>query len=226
MAGTSLEEHLAAFDNGRAIRVVNWHNTPPSRARALERELRGYAKRFSAVSLADLDQFFDTGQWHKDRPGFIPVFYDGFHNNVDVAAQVCDQIGMRAWFFPPTGFLTTPAADQRAFAAAHQITLVEEDANLDRIAMTTEELARIAVNHEVANHTRSHTAGMEVKDAAEVNREVTGAHQLLEDVTGRAPVAFAWRKGTPFDPNDPGEAELLRLGYRYLFSNTKLERIQ
>lgn len=226
MAGTSLADHLAAFDSGRAIRVVNWHNTPPSRAGALERELRGYARRFAPVSLADLDRFFDTGQWHKDRPGFIPVFYDGFRNNVDVAARVCDQLGLRAWFFPPTGFLTTPAADQRAFAAAHQITLVEEEADADRIAMTTEELARIAQNHEVANHTRGHTASIEVREPEAVRREVTGAHELLAEVTGRSPVAFAWRKGTPFDPADPGEAELLRLGYRYLFSNTKLERIQ
>lgn len=226
MAPTSLAQHLDAFQAGRAIRVVNWHNTPRSRATKLRRELEGYTERFSPVSLDDLDEFFETGAWHRDRPGFIPVFYDGYRNNIDVAAAICDELGLLAWFFPPTGLLTTPEPDQRAFAAAHNITLLEEEGDQDRLAMTLDELAGIAGSHEVAHHTWGHAACAEIRDADDVRREITQPHRLLEEVTGRPPAAFAWRRGTSFDPNDRGSAELLRLGYRYVFSNTKLERIQ
>lgn len=221
-----LDDQLRAFEEGRLVRVVNYHNTPASRARGLEAELRGYLRRFDAVSLDDLDRFYDTGRWHIDRPGFLPVFYDGYRNNATVAARVCGHLGLRAWFFPPTGFLTTPAHDQRGYAVGHRIQLVDDERHQDRLAMTLDELAEIGAHHEVANHTDGHAASDEVRTPDDVDCEVTRAHRVIEHVTGRAPTVFAWRRGTPFDAAEPGNAELLRLGYRYLFSNTKVERIQ
>ncbi len=68
--------HQDAFARGELIRVVNFHSTPESGRAALEKELAEYAEAFAPVSMDDLEQLFETGEWHKDKPGVLPVFYE------------------------------------------------------------------------------------------------------------------------------------------------------
>ena len=110
--------HRAAVARGHFIRVVNYHNTPSSRRDALREELSLYAQRFASLTLTDLDSFFATGEWPVDRPGFLPVFYEGYRNSAEVAASVCDELGLTGWFPVCTGFVDCPVEEQEAFAPA------------------------------------------------------------------------------------------------------------
>lgn len=225
MSILTTEFQREAFASGRFIRVVNWHNTPESERGTLRRELAWYLDRFSPVMPEDLDRFFDSGEWHLPKPGFIPVFYDSYLNHATVAAPVCDELGLRAWFFPPTTFLTVPPEQQQAYADAHDIDLVAEERSQPRLAMSLDDLAQIGKRHVIAGHTANHEQAVNIRTPEDVQREVFEPLRLIQDVTGQAPTAFAWLYGRPFDADSVAGKAMLDAGVRYAVSNTAYQRI-
>ncbi|NUS03009.1 MAG: polysaccharide deacetylase family protein [Hamadaea sp.] len=225
MTGYGFGQHRAALREGRYIRVVNYHNTPESTAGALREELAAYAASFDCVTLEDLDRFYATGEWAPRRPGFIPVFYEGYLNNATVAARICDELGLIAWFPIITRFLDCPVPEQRAFAEAHDITLVEEELSLDRLAMTWDDVAEIGQRHVVIPHTGSHEEIERVLTAEDVEREIVRPRRDIERVTGREAPGFVWLHGTEFGGNPVQDDWVREAGYRYQISNTMIQRI-
>lgn len=225
MSILTAEHQRASFASGAFLRVVNWHNTPEAERAKLRTDLASYAQHYEPVSPEDLDRLFETGQWRKPKPGFIPVFYDSYLNNATVAAPVCDELGLTAWFFPPTAFLSVPPDDQRAYANAHNIDLVEEERDQPALAMTWEHIEVISRRHVVAAHTANHVQASEVQTRQDVEREVLAPVRQIEQVTGVRPPAFAWLYGTPFDPSSVAGRALIDAGVRYAVSNTAYQRI-
>lgn len=221
----SFAEHAAALEAGRHLRVVNYHNTPASLEGELEADLRAYLAAYDPVTPDDLDAFLDTGRWPTERPGFVAAFYDGYRNHATVAGPVCDRLGVTAWFLPPTGFLATPPAEQRAFADAHDMWVLEEELGQDRLALSFDELAGLAERHVVLAHTATHAAADETVDRADLDREVAGPRKDLERVTGRAPLGMVWKFGAPYDPQHPSGRAIRDAGYRFVVSNTAIQRI-
>ncbi|MEO3890814.1 hypothetical protein [Nonomuraea sp. B5E05] len=225
MTGNGFAQHRAALREGRYLRVVNYHNTPESMADALRRELAGYAASFDCVTLEHLDAFYATGRWPLERPGFIPVFYEGYLNNATVAAPICDELGLVAWFPIITRFLDCPVPEQRAFAEAHDITLVEEELSHDRLAMTWDDVAEIGQRHVVVPHTGSHEEIGRVRTAEDVEREIVRPRRDVERATGREAPAFVWLRGTEFGTSPVQDGWVRDAGYRYQISNTMIQRI-
>lgn len=214
----------SAFAAGRYLRVVNWHNTPASQRRRLRRELAWYLERFDPVRPEHLDAFTDTGTWPMPRPGFLPAFWDGYRNHATVAGPVCDELGISAWFFPPTGFLDCEAEQQRSYAAAHDIDLVAEEPD-GPWAMSWDDLATLAVRHTVAAHTAHHVPATAITTEADIRREVHDPVRRLTEVTGRAPASFAFLLGTaPVAGTLAGDG-VLGSGVRYATTNTSYLRI-
>lgn len=222
----SLQAHRAAFDRGHFLRVVNWHNTPATAADSLRRELAEYARVFSAVTLADLDRFYETGRWHLPRPGFLPVFYEGYRNSAEVAAPILEELGLTGWFFVCTGFLDTPPPQQEAYARAHSIGLVPEDLDRARpIAMTWDQVRDLSRNHVVTPHTASHESVGWIRTEDDVQREIVGPKQRMDAVTGQDSACFAWLEGTHYGHDPVNDEAVRRAGYRYVFSNTMIQRL-
>ncbi len=219
------EHQREVFAAGAFIRVVNWHNTPMSERHQLKAELASYASHYEPVVPEDLDRFYETGKWGKTKPGLIVAFYDGYLNNATVAAPVCDELGLTAWFFPPTTFPSVAPESQRDYADAHEIILVPEERQQSSLAMTWSEIESISRRHVVAGHTANHAAANEVLTAADVEREVLEPIRLIHEMTGRLPPAFAWLHGTAFDPNSVACRAVRDAGIRYLASNTAYQRI-
>lgn len=216
---------LTTFAAGKFLRVINWHNTPASQRGTLRAELAWYRQHYQPLLPADLDRFFETGRWHLDRPGFIPVFYDSFLNNATVAAPVLDELGITGWFFPTTAILSVPPEEQAVYAAEHHITVVEEERSQPAVAMTWDHLAVIAERHVVAAHTAHHASAASIQSAEDVQREIIDPIRQITDLTGVTPPAFAFLYGTPPDPATPAGAAVLSSGVRYAVSNTAYLRI-
>lgn len=214
-----------AFAAGAFLRVVNWHNTLESERAKLRAELAWYAERHDPVRPGDLDRLFETGQWTGSRPGFIPAFYDGYRNHVTVAAPVCDELGITAWFFPPTAFLSVPPDGQREYAEDHDIGLLAEEFDQPAFAMTWDDLEAISRRHVVAAHTANHVSDTEIVTGEDAEREVLEPVRRIEEVTGACPPAFAWCLGAPFDPSSPAGRAVVAAGIRYQVSNTAYQRI-
>ena len=112
---------LGKLATGPLVRTINFHNTIGAHAARLERQLMAAGERFGAVDEDDLDRLLSGGAWHGRKPPLIPVFYEGYRNNYDVALTLLERAGLRGWFFIPTSFIDTPVPDQHAFARAHQL---------------------------------------------------------------------------------------------------------
>ena len=139
--------------------------------------------------------------------------------------QLCDELGITAWFFPPTAFLDVPPEQQRDYADRPDIDLVEEERDQPALAMSWDQLEVISRRHVVAAHTANHAQARHIVTAQDVQREVLGPVRRIEEVTGRRPPAFAWLYGTPFDPDSVAGRALLDAGIRYAVSNTAYQRI-
>lgn len=217
--------HRAAIAAGRYLRVVNYHNTPASGRDPLRAELAAYTARFSPLGLADVDAVFETGCWPGDRSGFFPVFYEGYRNSYDVAAGVCEELGITGWFAVCTGFVDCPVAEQELFARSHWIGVVPEEQDGRRLAMSWDELARLSRRHVVFPHTASHAGTADVVTGADLRREVHEPKQRMDALTGQQATVHAWLGGTPYGASAAHDRALLDAGYRYVLSNTMLQCI-
>lgn len=223
--GVSIAEQTRAFAEGRFLRVVNYHNTPAADAAALEAELASYAERFAPVTLQDLDDFRTTGEWHKDKPGLLPVFYEGYRNNAEVAAPLAEKAGLTAWFFIATAFLDVPVAEQYDFAEAHSIGLVEEDVRGERLAMTWDQVGELSERHVVTPHTATHEQISRIVTPEDFEREIFAPKRRMDAVTGQSAALCAFLKGTPLGRSAPHDQALRDAGYRYLVSNTMVQHL-
>ncbi|MFE2374708.1 polysaccharide deacetylase family protein [Streptomyces sp. NPDC059398] len=216
----------ADLRTGHFLRVVNYHNTPPSWKDELVRELRGYAQDFASVGAGDLESFAETGAWHGERPGLLPVFYEGYRDNYAIAAAACDEAGVTGWFFVCTEFVDTLAEEQYDYALAHRIKLVDEDRRGQRTAMSWDEIADLhRRGHVVTPHTASHALARTTVTPADIAREVSEPKRLMDLATGGSAPATAWLEGTGFTGGNAADRALAEAGYRFVFGNTMVQRL-
>jgi peptidoglycan/xylan/chitin deacetylase (PgdA/CDA1 family) len=213
------------FLKGSYIRVINFHNTPHSKKDVYERQLAFCQQHFFPVNENDLANFFKTGQWKKDKPGLIPVFYEGYRNNYEVAAPIAEQYGFVAWFFVPSAFPSIPVGKQRAFAKAHSIGIID-DYQDGRIAMTWDELRELDQKHVIACHTKTHHRLTKDSLDSELRREIVESKEELEQQLGHEVSTFAWLYGSEYGVNPKADAYLHKAGYRYLVSNFKIQKLR
>lgn len=222
----ALSSTLERYRRGAFIRVVNYHSTPRASRDELARELAGFARDYAPVTLDDLDRLFETGEWRHDKPGLIPVFYEGYRNSATVAAPLCDELGLTGWFPIATSFVDCDPDHQEAFARAHWISLVEEDTRGGRIAMNWDEVAELSRHHVVFPHTAHHEGFDTVLSDADIEREVVGSKTALEAVTGQEAPAFVWLHGSSHGQSPRHDAAVRDAGYRYQFANTMIHRLR
>ncbi len=229
MSPLTLTAHREALRGGRHLRLMNYHNTPPSRRGALRDELGALAEHRTPWTLDDLDHAFATGQGpggaRGEKPGFLAVFYEGYAASASVAAQVCDELGITAWFALCTGWIDCPPDQQELFARAHHIALMPEDLEGERLAMSWDEVADVSSRHVVFPHTASHDGFDSPATPGDLAREVLEPKRRLDAVTGQDAPAFAWLHGSPTGVSAAHDAAVRAAGYRYLISNTAIHRL-
>ena len=207
-----------------SLRVVNYHLTPAARKDVLDRELAALSARYAQVREDDLAEYLATGCWPMRRPGVLPVFYNGYRNNFDVARPLLDRHGLVGWFMAVTGFTGCPASDQASFAATHHLTSLAGEYADGRSALSWEELRLLDGAHVVASHTRSHTeAGL--TDVALLENEIPGAQQDFIRHLGHPVRGCAWLFGASFGVNALADAAISRAGHEFLFSNLSVQRL-
>lgn len=219
-------DHRDAVARNRFLRLVNWHNTPASSRDRLRADLARYSSRLVGATFDDLVTFFDEGHWPDDRPRFLPVFYEGYANHVQVAAPVLEELGLVGWFPVCTAFVACPVAEQEVFARSHFIAVAPEEHDGRRLAMTWDEVGELSRRHVVFPHTASHDGIGETVTDADLEREVAEPwREMTARTGGRAVPAFAWMGGTPWGASDRHDAAVTAAGYRFVVSNTMIQRI-
>ena len=224
-APTTFAGHADALAAGNHLRVVNFHATPEASANRLRRELASFARTHDPVGVADLDAFFETGRWPMARPGLLPVFYEGYRDGFDVVAPVLDEVGLTGWFMICTGWVDTPPEHQEAYAHAHHLGLTAAHAGRDRLALSWAEITELSRRHVVTPHTASHSPAVDIRTDADARREVHEPKQRMDAATGGSAPATAWLNGTHHGLVPFADAAVRAAGYRYVFSNTMVQRV-
>jgi peptidoglycan/xylan/chitin deacetylase (PgdA/CDA1 family) len=176
------------------VRVVNYHDVPPNKAKAFERQLQFYRDRFESVDLQQLLRFLD-GQWNPPRPGLILSFDDGFRSHAEIVAPLLERYGFTGWFMVPGGFVDARPEEQIEYARIHEIGHSQFDCEGSRLAMTWEELRHLSDRHVVGCHTWTHQRLRDGLAHHVLEVEIPGALQRLEERLGSPVRVFAWVGG-------------------------------
>ena len=226
----SADETLGALVGGlaagRVIRVVNFHATPRYRADQYRRQMEAYARLFAPITHLTFDSAFD-GTWSDPRPGLMPVLFEGFRDNVDVMLPILEEFGFKGWFFIPSAFPSVVPEVQRSYAKAHRLHLPKHDEyEGDRVAMTWDEAKAVAERgHGFACHSRSHfDLRPDTPDHVLWDEIHTAANEMRNGI-GWPVEIFCWLRGAEAGVNRRADTMLKAAGFRYLFSNFKVQRL-
>lgn len=217
---------VGGLSAGRVLRVVNFHATPRYREAQYRRQVEAYARLFAPITPGNFDSAFD-GTWADARPGLMPVLFEGWRDNVDVLLPILEEHGFKGWFFVPSAFPGVPAPEQRAFAGAHGLRLPSRDEYPgERVVLTWEEARDLAGRgHGFACHSRTHF-DLRPDTPDEVLRdEIFMAAAEFREGLGRPVEIFCWLHGAEAGVNPRADGMLREAGFRYLFSNFKIQRL-
>ncbi len=213
------------FAGGQAIRLINYHSTPRRREAEYRRQLRACAGSHAGLDGDGLARLM-AGERVSDRPLLVPVLFEGFRDNIDVILPIIEACGFTAWFFIPPAFLTVPVAHQRGFAERQTLIYPHDDYPGERISMTWDE-ARAAHRrgHLMACHSRTHTELTPETSDDVLHDEIVLAKHEFEAGLGAEVEMFCYLRGAEWGLNPRADAMLAGAGYRYLFSNFRLQKI-
>jgi peptidoglycan/xylan/chitin deacetylase (PgdA/CDA1 family) len=207
------------------VRAINFHNTSPERAHIFGRQLETCSRYFSSVSEDDLDAYLQTGHWHKDRPGVILAFYEGYRNGYDIVRPMLEKLGLTGWFFVITGFVNAPPEAQLDYAFAHDIGIESYEYEDGRYAMSWNELRELDESHVIASHAQSHESIAPMSEQQRVD-EVVGSQQSFVDGLGHPVRTFVSRGGPAYGEHAPTDRLMEASGYQFVFSNFRIQRLR
>ncbi len=185
--------HSAALLHQRVL-GVNFHDIAAENRAEVTDRLRRASELGSSLDVDDVEG-------RDGAPHIFVAFYDGYHDTGLFGAELCADLGIRAFFFP-------------IFASADPA----------RATLTDSDLKQIATVHELCFHSTSHFAADQVTPDS-VAREVLEPVERMRSITGSRPRIGAWRGGTRFDERNLGDRTLRDLGLRYLVSNWSIEAV-
>jgi hypothetical protein len=211
------------------IRVINYHNTIARCEDSLRAQVVEAAEQFAPVTEDEVMALIAGEPWTKDKPPLIPVFYEGYRNNYDVALKLLEETGLIGWFVVPSAFPDVPVAEQKAMAEMYDIGLEEDEADQPpdgRYALTWDELRAIAgAGHVVACHTAHHRGTADIVTEQDIQVELIDSRARLEEQLGREIRGLAFLWGSPWGEAPAVDAAVMKAGYRLVISNTKWQRL-
>ena len=217
-------ELAAGFRHGRAIHLINYHATPSTHREEYRAQIAACAGRFDSLKDRGIEGLMQGGG---ARPILAPILFEGFRDNYDVLCPILEEYGFVGWFFVPSHFLNVPARHQRIFAARHSLHYGADEYPGDRIALSWPELrAAHARGHLVACHSRNHTALYRDTSDEVLYDEIVVAKKELEDGLGAEVNTFCYLYGAEYGLNPRSDALLVEAGFKYLFSNYRLQKLQ
>lgn len=207
------------------IRVINFHNTSPQRAHIFGRQLQLCSEHFSSVTENDLDAYLQFGRWHKEKPGVILAFYEGYRNGYDVVRPMLEQFGLVGWFLVITGFVDAAPADQLDYAMEHGIGIESREYDDGRYAMNWDELKELDRSHVIANHALSHERIAPMSQHMQ-EAEVLGSQQTFIRNLGHPARTFVSRGGPAYGEHAESDRLIDAAGYQFVISNFNIQRLR
>ncbi len=225
---TTFKEQAAAetpdLHSKPLIRAANFHNTPKYREAEFEEQLQRWSKAFSSVQEDELDTYLTTGRWNKPKPGLIIGLYNGYRNQYDIMLPLLERYGFIGWYFVPTAFASTPAAEQTTFVSTRTLKIIPREYADGRYALNWDELKQLDKRHVVACHTRNHAQVAD--DTAYLQNEIVAPQLDFEQHLGHRVRSFAWLSGSAYGDHPTSDRMIDEARYQFVFSNYKIQKVR
>ncbi|MCF8001757.1 MAG: polysaccharide deacetylase family protein [Halanaerobiales bacterium] len=217
---------LNKIKNGSYIRTINYHNTPDHNKEQFEKQLKYFAEYFFSVNERELEIFLKEKKWNKNKPGLIIAMYNGYRNNYDIMYPLLKKYGFTGWFFVPSAFIDVDSQKQKIFAEQHTLQVIKDEYKDGRYAMNWSELREIAKNNVVGCHTKTHEEIIKTSTEKEMEREIVESKLDIEYEINKKVNSFCWLGGYRYNYNPEAAYFIKKAGYKFMFGNGIIERIQ
>lgn len=194
------------------LRILNYHDVPPSQAQAFERQVARFAERYQPIGRAELLAQRE-GAWHSERPGMLLSFDDGLRSHADVVAPILERYGFAGCFLVPVGFVDANPHEQVEWAREHSIDVVDEYGD-GRVALTWDDVRRLDEKHMIGCHTWDHVRLRRELSGPTLDREIVQARQRLERELGHEVDVFAWVGGEEWSYSAEAAHVIRQAGFR------------
>jgi hypothetical protein len=175
-------------------RVFNYHGTPPRFRDSLARQLDFLLARYQGRSAYELETILAHGPGQQCAALFS--FDDGLANNLEVAAPLLEERGLRGIFCVPADFPSIDAEAQPRWFREHvRATLNEEHlVDADLRGLGWDELTELGRRgHRICSHTRSHCRIDAGTPISVLRHEIVDSRVMLEtQLAGIAVDGFCW----------------------------------
>jgi peptidoglycan/xylan/chitin deacetylase (PgdA/CDA1 family) len=196
-------------------RVFNYHGTPARFRDTLARQFDYLLTRYRGASAHELEPILANGPG--DHAVALFTFDDGLANNLEVAAPLLEERGVRGIFCVPSDFPSVSADDQPRWfrARVRSQKNAEHLVDADLRGLTFSELAELARRgHRICSHTRSHLRIDAHTPAPILEQEIVESRAILESkLPGVVVDGFCWPYD--FDPRARAASALVRKTYGY-----------
>lgn len=201
---------------GPFIRAINYHDVSPKDARGFERQLDFYAEHFECVGPQELIAL-QRGERKSKRPGLILSFDDGLRSHADVVAPLLEARGWVGWFMVPFSFVATAPSAQATYAEEHQIDHTGHEYGDPRIAVSWDDVRRLASHHVVGCHGLTHQRLGDSLASVEIEQEIPLAKSRLEAELGLDTEVFAWIGGDESSYSRAAAQAIAQAGFQMSF---------
>lgn len=182
LAVTCLAPAASAFHRFRYasvnhVRIVYYHFVFGDERERFAEHLRFYRDHYQIISYSEAIERIRRGQ--VDDRYLAISFDDGFKNNVEVAAPILEQFGIRAIFFVVARFIKFGPGQEKELTAFSRSRFI---GHYPLRNMSQDDLRRlITAGHEIGSHTLSH-ARLSALQAAEAEQEIAASKDVIEEM--------------------------------------------
>lgn len=201
------------------LTVLAYHHTPKIYTDLFRDQLNYLLEIYEIISAKQLGMFY-KGQLKYEKPLLLITFDDGIQSN-RYAADLLNELGLKALFFVIPGFINTVKSEQQNFLFTNvypkpNLKLFPEKA--DRLALSWQELRNmIKMGHSVGVHSYTHLLRANTSDQDSLNKEILESKKEIENQISSDAIGFCSPVNSILSVGLK-ELELIKQNYKYFFS--------
>lgn len=166
--------------NERGLYVVNYHGTQRQFLPNLKKQLHFFKSHFSILSPDQLSSFYKAEL--SNGPYLLITFDDGIKNNL-LAADLLDELHIKALFFIVPEFIQTPPEKQKEYFIRCIRPVINpriDQEKEDFEAMNWSDLRGLqSAGHGIGSHTLTHTLVATTSSVERSKNEISGSKEMI-----------------------------------------------
>lgn len=215
------------FVSKNRLRVLIFHDIPPSEEKAFARQLNWLKKDWKIISPMEFEKLI-SGDAPVSGDNLMITFDDGFSSNRGVAERILNPMGIQALFFVVSDFVTIDDHDEAKIFIANNIC---PDLEISDIPMHWRNMqwndleALIEQGHTIGCHTKKHASLSNCRSEEELEGEIIVSADRLMGKLGCNIEHFAYSFGG-IDSFSQEALAVAKRRFRFIYSGIRGDNVK